>query len=485
MTIPTYARRITDSLRRRVPQDGVILIKMDEPDPIMLRPRARDSLAAGGARTLIERFLSRQESHAEILGAMHPFCRLSRTIQGIVPRDGSPQLAGMGLLAGLAMHWAARLADQMGTSLSFHMDTRRDFRGMGDELLKKETQVQEHERKVTRSLMAALRTPPSGKSPVVWLELENRDDTLRAKWLDEDRKVLSKGLLYDRLLKTLDDATLDTMQNLDAYRKAYVNLLDKAQEALPSLSPTIADDVADARRRKVRVVRPLFQTVYKGFRSQALLYVDARQPESPQVNLVVRRAHEEFVLEADNREMFYFPPVQLAAIIHFRLPAARGRLCDALVPQVRIPKGGSDWVHPYTGSMSEDPFADAEWLGEREDEPMLTASPDAQERFPRLAKTQHTTRASDLCLDGQTGRITEMNGRVQDALKAHGTPDSLGVVDELWSIARMGLTRGHQNNQSRPRAEMSVANMPYHIPAGASLDGSPIAWRLFRYNLKR
>jgi hypothetical protein len=210
------------------------------------------------------------------------------------------------------------------------------------------------------------------------------------------------------------------------------------------------------------------------------LYLDPggrRYGGSAACALSVHRAHQEFVLQGPPpaSQLSYFPPALLVARLVFTADGV-----SVNPPLVRQPAGGHAWCHPYTGALGAEAFAPT--APEDECEPAQYApSAAAMKLFPELAARTKTALENDLCLAGQPERVQRLIGPFMRSTYAPESMDVLALVEGLHSIAKLGLTCGHQLNTSTPRAR-SEAMLYVLLARDLSITGAPFARRVFPYD---
>ena len=173
--------------------------------------------------------------------------------------------------------------------------------------------------------------------------------------------------------------------------------------------------------------------------------------------LSVNRPHGDFVLEAADGSYYYFPPCLLSARFNFMtwLPQVE-------YPIVRQPVGGYNWCHPYTGTLGAGIFAGAKLL-HSEDEILDAPSEPAIAIFPQLQRRTQAPAENNLCLGGQAQIVPSIQEKLRSAHASLHEPDVLAAVTVLHDIAKLGLTRGHQDNTAGPRARLQSDSMPYPL----------------------
>ncbi len=208
--------------------------------------------------------------------------------------------------------------------------------------------------------------------------------------------------------------------------------------------------------------------------AQILIQVNAMPSAS--ADLVVRRAHAEFVLGNASGERFYFPPAQLCARIRIN---ARDEW-EPCLPTVRQSKGGLPWIHPYTGEMLGNPLGSMVECVPAPASLDLPISPEARRFLPGVLPGLPYPAEKDLCLNGQVETIRQLKARIDAAHRAGREPDVLGSICVLLDLVRVGLTRAHEYNTGTPRARLDTTQMLYPIPYGVELSG-PLSQRVFPF----
>jgi hypothetical protein len=252
---------------------------------------------------------------------------------------------------------------------------------------------------------------------------------------------------------------------------------------LESVCPQLRETLRAALAKKRCVGHWICSTELRGLPAEVYLYLDAvtRGRRYPRASLVARRAHEEFLLENAEKTLFYFPPIQLVARIDFTAASPPWHVAR---PMVRMPRSHPAWRHPYTGNLRVDPFSRAELLGACGREAIVPASREARRLFPDLVRktSRRDAQEKDLCLYGQERAVGQLIDRTCGRSWRRREVDVLTLVQGLWDLARVGLTRAHQVNGHMPRSTLGCGSMLYPLPSRDALANTRLARRVFPYN---
>ena len=455
-------------------------------DATVFRPYSR--LHAAGDRVSLEALVNHQ-THWKPVGrfsrVLEPLFGDARTIRGGDGWGG----AVLPFLAVFAFRWGVRLARQMGTEPSCPVGPgcdddsfRRDYLACLDDA-KRALQV------AGETLDAMIRVV---QSPASWrrktdapamLRLEPLRGATRVIWLARDGTELGRETLEELALRMSSQPRVtDLLRRAEDCQRRQADHRAKGDRALEAVCSPLAEAVRHAREHNRRVGYRMCAKRVRGLPAEVYLFVGPGPDAQRYVcaHLVARRAHEEFVLENRARQLFYFPPVQLQAMIEFIPSDPPWRVP---LPMVRMPSRQPRWVHPYTGSLHADRFTDPELRPRNPPEAMAGISEGAQRLVPGLWEHRlNSSTAGCLCLGGQDSRRAELAGWLREGPPAERKPDLFGLVWGLWDLIRVGLTRGHQNNGNTPIAELSTSQMPYLIGSAAPLAGTKLAARLFPYH---
>ena len=486
MTDDVLPMILENVLAKRVVPGRPVLIKLAG-DPIAFRleaagavDRSRITLKALSGRTghfrsigRVGRLLNQALDQSDLAGSI----------------DESPR-ALLPFLAAFAADWASRLAEQMGTQPALVI--RRDvfplrLRTQYKNCLRDVQTARRLAGQISKALIESLRLCPGGRAPgeeARMLRLQSECGEIRVTWLDAEGNELGERTFFQMVRRVCASSLLARLgkqaEGLRASQQAH-RAVGEAQ--LEAMCPELAKAVRYALKRNRRVGYWICSTKVRGLPVEVYLYLDAMMQgrRYPRASLVARRAHEEFVLENVESALFYFPPIQLVACIDF---AAASPPWHVLRPYVRMPRANPIWRHPYTGNLDVDRFSRAELLGARRDEAMVPISREARRLLPVLAyKTSRTdARQRDLCMYGQDFEVSNLVGQTCGRGWHRGRIDLFGLVQGLWKIARVGLTRAHQNNGHMPRATLSHESMPYPLPSRGALTNSRLVERIFPFD---
>lgn len=393
----------------------------------------------------------------------------------------------------LAAEWAARLARQMGAQSEIAIDVSRkppDFEsslsachagGAGSSSLLHATAAE---------MLEALRNPehpqpsiPSGPPPAKLL-VSVVDGALCVRGFSpEDQELWAEpaDVLLRRLAacaaRFLATHAASEAKRREAHREA-------GERALQAICPRLARAAALAQGSDHAVGLRVCRGAVRGMPAEAWVYLDAATEaqeafqDSPQVTLEVRRAHEEFILGNSGNQLFYYPPCQLVARVVFS-PQDPG-LWHVERPRVRAPQGSAQWVHPYVGPLQETRLSRALVLGDSRDDCSMPASPEGAAIVPAVVPHARLGVENDMCLTDQDAVVDAADNALRSAVAAGAEPDILRWVRELWDVARLGLTRGHQGNNRTPRASL-CPGVGRYLVADPSLLGPRLASRIFPY----
>jgi len=393
-------------------------------------------------------------------------------------------------LTAMAGDWAARLTEQMGCSstLSAPSDTFGPrFQSQYNACLKETQRTQRIVRQVGDSLLQCMRCPPDGCSQsdlAAMLRLETNGGVVEVSWLAPEGGELCREPL-DRLVERICSSSgllrlLDEAKSVQARQEEH---WAAGNEQLQATCPELAEAVEHAAETNRSVGHWVASTKVRGLPADVYLFIDpvTEGGRTPRVTLSAQRAHEEFILGNARGSLFYFPPIQLVARIDFT--AVSPPWC-VVRPRVRMPRNGPPWRHPYTGSLSVDPFFRAELLSAGEREAMVPASEQARRLLPSLAQNGFPEHAGvgDLCLRGQDVRMRRLVERTVRIGPFRRELNLSALVEGLWEIARIGLTSAHQNNTHMPRLSLTSGNMCHPISSRAALKDTPLRRRVFPYN---
>jgi len=455
-------------------------------DATVFRPYAR--LHACGGRVSLEALVN-HETHWKPVGrlsrVLEPLFGDARTMRGGDGWGG----AVLPFLAVFACRWGAKLARQMGTEPSCPVGSggdddsfRRDYRACLDDA-ERALQVAGE---TMDAMIRVVQSPAVGRrntAAPAMLRLEPQRESTRVIWLARDGTELGRETLDELALRmSTQPSVTGLLRRAEECQRRQADHRARGDRALEAVCPAMAEAVRHARQHNRRVGCRLCARRIHGLPAEVCLFVGPGPDAARYVcaHVVARRAHEEFVLENHARQLFYFPPVQLQAVIEFLPANPPWRLP---LPMVRMPSRQPLWVHPYTGTLRTDRFSDATLRPSNSPEAMAGISEDAQRLVPTLWEYRlNSATAGCLCLGGQDARKAQLAGRLREEDPAAKTkPDLFGLVRGLWDLIRVGLTRGHQNNANTPITELSTPQMPYRIRSPAPLAGTRLADRVFPY----
>lgn len=263
--------------------------------------------------------------------------------------------------------------------------------------------------------------------------------------------------LHDFAASFLAPAVESVLEEMHRKQPTWQSHRETGREILKDVCPSLANAVELAHQDAQPVgIRLCTGRSRRGSPLDMWFFVDARASQ-PQWGCVlsVSRPHRDFILEAADGSRYYFPPCLLSARFTFleQMPRAE-------YPVVRQPAGGYHWCHPYTGKLLGGPIGGAKLL---HDENVILHTPcdQAIALFPQLNRRTQTPMENNLCLGGQPAVLGAIQEKLHSALMQSSQPDVLAAATALHDIARLGLTRGHQNNMGGPRARLDPLNMPY------------------------
>jgi len=309
------------------------------------------------------------------------------------------------------------------------------------------------------------------------LRFVNTDDTIWIEWLTADGKVAQKDRLRDFVDSIMGPMAKELGICRDRLQTAQTSHRKIGEKVLREVSPKLADalQLACQENRHVgihlctskdRRGLPLDVWLYMNPTLQALTFGNC--------TLSVHRYHRDFILGARDGTRYYFPPCLLTA----RVNHSYNRY-QVMPPTIRQPRGGYKWNHPYTGPLQHDPFTGA-LLDQDKRDVMCEPSQEALKLFPELANRTNQASENNLCLPDQSREITNLQSHLHKEIAGLYTLDVLEAITALHQLARIGLTRGHQNNTSGPRVHLAPNTMPYPL-RGRQVYGR-LAKRIFVYN---
>lgn len=388
-----------------------------------------------------------------------------------------------------ALDWAARLAGQMGAELS--CSVKRDSVNAGFQsdylaCLNDATRALKATSQTTEALIHVLKCPPRGwrkSSAAAMLRIEPEANTAQVVWLSREGDEIERESLH-RLTRRMstDPKVMALLAQAEESEQRQEHHRAAGDRILQSVSPELAEAVADAREHDRHVGHRMFARKVRGLPAEVYLFVgpgpDTRRYVS--ATLVARRAHEDFVLGNRMGEFYYFPPVQLHATIEF---TPSHPVWHVPLPTVRMPARQAPWIHPYTGSLHTERFAKAELAPKEATDAMQAVSEEARRIVPGLARQANgTALVGGMCLSAQDYQTAELVRQIRSDEAKGKEPNLFGLVRGLWNIVRVGLIRGHQNNLSTPIAELNSTQMLYRIPSPDSLTGTNLGRRTYPYS---
>ena len=388
---------------------------------------------------------------------------------------------GLTYLTIVACDWAAQLSKQMGcpTDLIDLRRKRHDFADLFTEC-QHETGRAERLTDVATDLLVAAVPPAVGARRPVKLRVEPKDGGIRVAWIAEDGVEIGGESLYEFALRVARPAAGELAREMVGLQASEARIRNAGNQVLAAMSPKVAGAMERAYREQRAVRIPICRAQSRNLPVDVSLYID---PESgrkahPSVLLAARRAHEEFVLESDVGELYYFPPIQLAANITF---SGKRWYTTAFVRQ---PRQSPLWCHPYTGRLRGDLYPVVITIGPPPLEAMAPISVAGRRLMGLGVNYTPMDMCGDLCVEGQEPEIRRLQAAVTAAQEKGVPSDLYELVRGVWNIVRIALTRAHQLNQSTPRAGMDANNMFYPVRDRTLLTG-PLANRIFPYNPNR
>jgi len=393
-------------------------------------------------------------------------------------------------LAAMAGDWATRLAEQMGTRSALRFRQERldgRFYAQYDACLRDAERARSLGARITRQLIDHLKRPPFGyrrREVPALMRLESIDGRIHPVWLSAEGRELHGETLRELAERACSapciHALLDEARRVNARQQEY---WASGRAQLRAAGASLADAVDYALGTNRCVGLWIASTRFRGLPAEAYLYVDPTTagPRYARVSLVARRAHEEFVLGNLKGQLFYFPPIQLVGRIDF---TGASPPWNVPRPYVRMPRHNPAWRHPYTGTLKRDWFAQAQMLTTGAADAMAPISGDARALLPSLARDAFPNQGgtSDLCLSTQDLRIARLVETTCGAQRRHPERDLLRLVQGLWDIARIGLTRAHEVNSHMPRISLARGSMSHELPNPFVLRGTRLAGRFFPYS---
>ena len=114
---------------------------------------------------------------------------------------------------------------------------------------------------------------------------------------------------------------------------------------------------------------------------------------------------------------------------------------------------------------------------------MASISREARRIVPGLSQNRVSeSNTGCMCLSAQDYQTAEWAKQIRLAEAAGKEPNLFALMEGLWDVIRVGLTRGHQNNSGTPIADLGTLQMPYPIASAEALAGTKLAARVFPYN---
>jgi hypothetical protein len=322
----------------------------------------------------------------------------------------------------------------------------------------------------------SLRLQALGNAAQGWFD--RRDDGIRVCWSDPEGRILQE--------EPLQEFIASASRNLAAHLAHLAQgpdpraLREKGLSLLRQVSPALAGLVADVGMQGCTVGRRLaVVSARHGMPLHIWLYLSESYPSVGTAACILSadRPHGEFILEASDGNLFYFPPCLLSARLVFD-----GQRVLVEHPRIREPANGYRWGHPYTGDLVRDPFASAR-VPESAHKALAAPSKWALRTFPTLGTRMPGAGEADLCLEGQSERVQTIAAQLGRDLETGARRALPTAVTALHDLARIGLTTAHQNNASAPRVPLTAERMPYPVPKGVVPD-SPHT-RVFTYAARR
>ena len=307
---------------------------------------------------------------------------------------------------------------------------------------------------------------------------EGRGDGIWMCWSSGDGRILHEERLQ-AFVNSISGSLTEHVLRF-AQEPGLRELMDRGVSILRRVSPPLAEMVEDVWAHGLTTGRRLAVTAARqGIPLHIWLYLTMRYPTvgAPACILSADRAHGDFVLEAEDGSLFYFPPCVLSARLVFD-----GKKFLVESPRIREPANGYPWRHPYTGDLGADAFAAAR-VTKNEEEAMVRPSEWALKTFPLLGSRTPQAGENDMCLSDQDQAVRAIAVRLDEELAA-GAPSGLThAVTALHNLAKIGLTTAHQDNTARPRVPLSAEGMLYPVPRCVLPDSRGA--RVFRYAARR
>jgi hypothetical protein len=203
-------------------------------------------------------------------------------------------------------------------------------------------------------------------------------------------------------------------------------------------------------------------------------------PLQGQVELCVRRAFAEFILQSPHLDLYYFGPGQVQSRIVFQPIKS---IWSLLSPEIRIPRGMPLWRHLYTGELGGDPLNQVPIFNVAQmpsTEAVLSPSADARRIVSKPLTANVQPRLGGMCIPDREKALNAIVNRVHNGAQTTGQIDVLSLVMRVISLGRQALTRGHQLNEGRPMA--SWEQMLYPIADRDAVMASPLSRRVFPYH---
>lgn len=385
-----------------------------------------------------------------------------------------------------------RICSELGTTPDFAMDRNaipRDLERQSakdQDFINREQQIEiAFVRNIQAAFCKAAHQGSSGniKDPPGLLVIGHLAGTAHVLEVDGSGHIMDSHLFsnFFQSIVAAEQTRLASLKN--SITKIMPERRQHAREMLGNISRTLAKamDIASFTGRSV-MLRAAVGKVNHGVPISIWIAIDdstTRAESGYYCTLLVHRAHREFILGASTGSLLYFPPCQLVSAVQFN----DGDPTLAF-PKVRQPAGafGHTWLHPYTGKLNRKPTPQP--VGASVEDPAFyKPSPQAIRLFSRLGNRSDTPYIGDLCLSGQDTAVMSLRARFNAAISGNGGDKLINIITAIHDIARIGLTRAHEQNTATPRARLSSEAMPFPLKE-ATVTGI-LARRIFPYYASR
>jgi len=226
-----------------------------------------------------------------------------------------------------AYRWSHLLASQMGTgALAAGKTPSTALLQAGNASLEDAEYARQVVNVVSRNIGATIQEPPARRwrmTNAAMIQFVRESRAIHVRWLATSGKELCRETLEEWVQRmSLPRIIGDQLAQLETIRSRRESSQNNAEHLLRSHCPELADAVEHACRTNRIVGYPVCpRATVHALPAQLRLYLAPGMPpgRASLVHLVALRAHEEFVLQNNCGQLYYFPPCQLMAIITFDL----------------------------------------------------------------------------------------------------------------------------------------------------------------------